>query len=77
MCSMNNHWYEVWADEGLEVPYLLIVMPDGNGNGVQVLDPRENGCVVHRAGSYDAVRDWLLEDEYCRVIGTMRPPERL
>ena len=74
---MSDQWYEVWADEGPEVPYLLIVMPERNGNGVKVLDPRENGRVVHRASSYDAVKDWLLEDEYCRVQGTMRPSERL
>lgn len=68
---MSETWYEIWADEGLEVPYLLLVLPENSGEGVVVLDPNERGQVVHRAKDYEEARLWLLEDEYRLVAGRM------
>lgn len=66
---MRDNWYEVWADEGLPHPYLLLVLPLAGG-GATVFDPKE-GKVVYQATSYDEARLWLLEDDYTRVEGKM------
>lgn len=69
---MSQHWYEVWADESLATPYILLVVSDERiAGGVIVLDPREGLKVVHTAPSYEIAKDWLLEDEYTRVEGRM------
>jgi hypothetical protein len=62
-------WYEVWADDGLTPPYVLTVMGLAD-SGVRVFDPLE-GKFVYEAESYEAVKLWLLEDEYSRVAGRM------
>jgi hypothetical protein len=69
---MSADWYEVWADEALPFPYLLLVMPSqGGGTGVVVIDPKEGNRVVCSSADYDAAKLWLLEDEYHRVDGRM------
>jgi len=70
---MIEPWYEIWVDEGLDVPYLLIVRPEQNGECVVVIDPKEGGQVVHRSKDYEGARLWLLEDEYQLVEGRMMP----
>ena len=45
---MNHSWYEVWVDEGLTPPDVLLVLPQGEGT-VVVFDPRKNE-VGHEAG---------------------------
>src|SRR5256885_1144499 len=62
-----SSWYEVWVDEGLEVPYVLIVQPVGDE--IRVTDPKANGKVAYSAKTYEQVKMWLLEDEYVRVTG--------
>jgi len=64
-----TYWYEVWSDEGLSPPYLLIVEP--TQSGVRVVDPCENGRTTFEASNYEDVTRWLLEDEYTRVTGRM------
>jgi hypothetical protein len=59
---MNTHWYEVWADEGHNVPYLLLLRP--SGARFEVLDPAEENRLVFVASSYEEARLWLLEDEF-------------
>jgi hypothetical protein len=66
---MSDAWYEVWADEGAEPPYLLLVLPCGDR--VLVQDPRDSNRVVFAGTSYSEVRNWLLEDEYTIVSGRM------
>jgi hypothetical protein len=66
---MSDHWYEVWADEGLPRPYLLLVLPAAEG-GVMVFDPREDK-VVHQTPSYEETKLWLLEDEYAQIASRM------
>jgi hypothetical protein len=62
-------WYEVWADEGISPPYVLLLC--GNmGPVLEVYDPTERR-VVYRASTYEEVRNWLLEDEYTQVQGRM------
>ena len=53
--SADAGWYEIWADEGLDPPYLLIVRSTGGGH-VEVLDTRDGHRVVHVADSRRAVR---------------------
>jgi hypothetical protein len=62
---MMNNWYEVWADEGHDVPYLLILRPCSEG--YEVLDPREGDRRVFAATRYEDAQMWLLEDEFVRV----------
>jgi len=64
---MNDPFYEVWADDGLPHPYLLLVMVEADG-GTVVFDPKQDK-VAYRAPSYNEARLWLLEDEYTRVEG--------
>jgi len=66
---MNENWYEVWADQGLARPYVLLVEPKQDG-GVMVFDPKEDR-VIHEADDYESATHWLLEDEYRCVIGRM------
>jgi len=65
----TQDWYEVWADEGLEPPYILVVLGYADGT-VSVCDPKEDK-IVCESDSYEAARLWLLEDEYTRVNGRM------
>jgi hypothetical protein len=69
-----SYWYEVWVDDGLEVPYALIVLQDQTGQ-IVVLDPKEDYKPIFKAADYEAVKMWLLEDEYTRVDGRMTREE--
>ncbi len=40
---MKRKWYEIWADDGLEFPYLLMVVPEDDREGVVVIDTKEAG----------------------------------
>jgi hypothetical protein len=71
---MMAEWYEVWADEGLNPPYLLLVRETKDGR-VEILDPRGDYRLAYVAESYEAAREWLTEDEYTRVTGRMLGPE--
>lgn len=62
---MSNSWYEIWADEGQAVPYVVILRP--STNGFEVLDPVEQNSRIHEASTYDDARMWLLEDEFVLV----------
>lgn len=67
---MTAKWFEIWADAGLEPPYLLTVLASRSpAEGVVVIDPQEGGKRVFKSHSYEEVKMWLLEDEYERVTG--------
>lgn len=69
---MENDWYEVWSDETLDPPYILIVVSKRDSTGfVQIYDPSEGMKLIYNAPNYDAATDWLTEDEYTRVDGRM------
>jgi hypothetical protein len=70
MGDREQRWFEVWADDSIEPPYLLLVRPDPEEpNGVLIHDPKESYAVVYRASDYDSARMWLLEDEYTLLKG--------
>jgi hypothetical protein len=62
---MKTNWYEVWADEGLPVPYLLLLRPFEQR--YEILDPTQDNKRVFDSPRYDDARMWLLEDEYVLV----------
>jgi hypothetical protein len=62
---MNMGWYEVWADEGHDVPYVLLLRPAARG--FEVLDPTNGNKKVFESTSYEDAKMWLLEDEYVLV----------
>lgn len=62
---MNASWYEVWADEGNEVPYLLLLRP--TETGFEILDPAQENWKVFETPTYEAACFWLQEDELVRV----------
>jgi hypothetical protein len=74
---MNHKWYEVWADEGHEIPYVLILVPSGSNyrlgassgddDGYAIFDPKENDRRVFIGSTYEEAKLWLLEDEFTLV----------
>jgi hypothetical protein len=70
MSDTKAVWLEVWADDTTDPPYVLLVRPSPKEpDQILVQDPKSNYSVVFRAGNYEAVKMWLLEDEYVRVEG--------
>lgn len=63
---MKANWYEVWADEGLAVPYILLLRPVPPG-AFEIIDPAEGNRRVLETTDYQEARVWLLEDEYVLV----------
>jgi hypothetical protein len=61
----SQDWYEVWADEGHDVPALLLLRP--TASGFEVLDPGQGYLRVFAAAEYDQARFWLNEDEFVLV----------
>jgi hypothetical protein len=69
---MIHEWYEVWADETHDIPYILILCPSKNESGkFCIVDPKEDNRVVDTLSDYDSAKLWLLEDEFTLVKGRM------
>lgn len=64
------NWYEVWVDDGLTPPYVVVVIQH-NAKEICVHDPKENDRIIYSSETYEEVKLWLLEDEYIRVTGRM------
>lgn len=65
---MRWSWFEIWVDDGLTPPYVLLVMStDTPGATVQILDPQDIHRVVFESDDYETAKLWLLEDEYERM----------
>lgn len=62
-------WYEVWADEGIDPPYILVICGRGKAE-LEVYDPTEKR-IAYLASTYEDAKNWLLEDEYTQVQGRM------
>lgn len=62
-------WYEIWVDEGVSPPYLLMLCCM-NENFFQIFDPIQKK-VSFEANDYDTARFWLQEDEFTLVDGRM------
>jgi len=71
---MTTTWYEVWADDSCDPPYILLLC--ASDVGFRVLDPREGNRVVFENGSLEEVREFLMEDEYTMVDGRMSTDEQ-
>ena len=67
---MTTDWYEVWADDSSDPPYILLLC--ATGSAFRVLDPREGNRVVFEDSSLEKARNFLMEDEYTMVDGRMR-----
>jgi hypothetical protein len=65
VCAMNENWYEIWADEGHDVPYILMLR--SNSQGFEILDPKEDNRKVFESRDYEGAKHYLLEDEFVRV----------
>lgn len=63
-------WYEVWTDEGVSPPYVLLLLCREAGAAFEIYDPVERR-IAERAMTYEAAKNWLLEDEYTQVRGRM------
>ena len=69
---MIFEWYEVWADESHDIPYLLILYLSLSEKGkFFIVDPKENNKIVKVLTDYDAATAWLTEDEFTLIQGRM------
>ena len=62
---MSKPWYEIWADEGHDIPYVLMLRPVGAR--FEVLDPRRDNARVFESDTYQSAKLYLLEDEFVCV----------
>lgn len=58
-------WCEFWVDMGLEVPYVLILL--SNGERLRIIDPNDGQRCIYESTDYEDAKLWLLEDEYERI----------
>jgi hypothetical protein len=69
---MIYEWYEVWADETHDIPYLLLLYLSLSGKDkFFIIDPKENNKVVKILSDYDAATAWLTEDDFTLIQGRM------
>jgi hypothetical protein len=69
---MIYDWYEVWAEETPNIPYLVILCPHPIEKGqFIIIDPMENNRITNIFSDYDSAKIWLLEDECTMVKGRM------
>jgi hypothetical protein len=69
---MIQEWYEVWADETHDIPYILLLYPSKTETGkFCIVDPKEDNRIVDTLADYDSAKLWLLEDEFTLVKGRM------
>jgi hypothetical protein len=69
---MIHEWYEVWADETHDTPYILLLHPSKTETGkFCIVDPKEDNRIVNTLSDYDSAKLWLLEDEFTLVKGRM------
>lgn len=54
---------EAWADVGLDIPYILLLICKSE-TSYQIIDPREQNRVLFSTELYEEAKLWLLEDEY-------------
>lgn len=65
---MIYKWYEVWAEETNDIPYLLLLcLGSTKENIYDIIDPKENNKVIKDFPDYDSAKLWLLEDEFILV----------
>lgn len=69
---MSEDWYEVWGDNTLFPPYILILCPNrDNPMEFLIFDPKDDNRIVFRTTSYEEATLYLSEDEFLFVDGRM------
>jgi hypothetical protein len=69
---MLYEWYEIWADETHDLPYILLLCPSTvEHDKCLIIDPKENDKIVDILPDYESAKLWLLEDEFILVRGRM------
>jgi hypothetical protein len=58
----------MWVDPTHDLPYILMLVGDVDGS-YSLYDPTEGYKVVYSTRDYEAVKDFLLEDEYEQIRG--------
>jgi hypothetical protein len=52
---MIHEWYEVWADETYDIPYILLLHPSKTEAGkFCIVDPKEDNRIVDTLSDYDS-----------------------
>jgi hypothetical protein len=59
---VNTGWFEVWADDSHDVPYILVLI--GGDGTFRIFDPREGNKLCFESNDYDTATSWLCEDEF-------------
>jgi hypothetical protein len=65
-------WFEVYYVSGVEIipAYLVIIAPERFGSPeIIVREAVDQRRVIYHESSYEAVKDWLSEDDFYRVLG--------
>lgn len=78
LAEQSKTWkfLELWVDPVLFPPKILMVIGDQDGT-CRIFSPGANYKLVVTHSSYEAAREWLLEDEYERVQGQLLAEEVL
>ena len=65
--EVESEWYELWTDETLTPPYVLILLYSEK-IGYQIFDPVESReKPIHTCATYEDAKIWMLEDEYEQI----------
>ena len=67
---------ELWMDPVLFPPKILMLIGDQDGT-CRIFSPSADYKLVVTHASYEAAKEWLLEDEYERVQGQLLAVEML
>jgi hypothetical protein len=67
---------ELWVDPVLFPPKVLMLIGDRDGT-CRIFNPGADYKLVVSHSSYEAAKEWLLEDEYERVQGQLLAEEVL
>lgn len=69
---MIYEWYEIWADETHDIPYLLLLyLSVTEKDKFFIVDPKQNNKVIKILSDYDSATAWLSEDEFILIKGRM------
>lgn len=68
------NFLELWVDPILFPPKILMLVSDQDGSCL-IFSPGAGYKLVVTHSSYEAAREWLLEDEYERVQGPLLAEE--
>jgi hypothetical protein len=64
-------WFEVFAENGLDPPYVLVLVGDESADPptFKIYDPKGNDRLIETFTDYGEARNWLSEDAYTLVSG--------